>query len=89
MTTVCSTFSLSFAEPLDPGLISFIQILTNDHDWHRFDKKGKLPDPLVDEDIAQIIHHVLTQRMARYKNGYQVKSSFDPFIARTDSSVVI
>ena len=82
---IYSTFSLSFAEPLDPKLVSFIQILLDNEAWHRFEKHGKLPNPLIDENIAHIVRQVLAQRVGRYKTGYQANPSDYPVILRLTS----
>jgi hypothetical protein len=67
-----STFPLTLSATFDPVLIAFIRLLIHDHEWHRLQKKGKLPSSEVDSGVAAILSGLATRRLSRYSQDLQV-----------------
>lgn len=70
-------FACSFLAPLDPSLTSFIHILISEDEWRRFQRKGKLPKPaLNDKRVTAVWAEVLQQRLGRYETTLRVGCAF-------------
>jgi len=64
-------FPLTLREPLPSDLVSFVRVLLFAHEWERFSRKGKLPFPVVDSEVAEVLLKVLQNRQSRYAAGLQ------------------
>ncbi|OWT40334.1 SET domain-containing protein 6 [Cryptococcus neoformans Bt1] len=62
-------FPLSFSHDIDDGLISFIRLLLYDLDWNKAHKKGRIPRAIIDEAVAGVLHEIINQRLAQYKEN--------------------
>ncbi|KAL7420280.1 Ribosomal lysine N-methyltransferase 4 [Cryptotrichosporon argae] len=60
------TFPLTLGVELDPALVSFARLLTNDADWERARHKGKTPKPVLDEPAAAVLARAVADREAGY-----------------------
>ncbi|AAW46458.1 hypothetical protein CNBI2600 [Cryptococcus deneoformans B-3501A] len=74
-------FPLNFSHDIDDGLISFIRLLLHDSDWDRAHKKGRMPRAIIDETVADVLHEIINQRLAQYKQNIEhdlkvVRSSY-------------
>lgn len=67
-----SIFPLNFSHDIDDGLISFIRLLLHDSDWDRAHKKGRMPRAIIDETVADVLHEIINQRLAQYKQNIEV-----------------
>jgi SET domain-containing protein 6 len=53
-------------------MIAFTRILLYDTEWERFAKKGKLPKPLVDDAVVEVLGKAIDKRLARYQHDMEV-----------------
>jgi len=60
---------MTFETPIDDGLISFIRLLTVEKEWERAERKGKLPNPTLDEGVIEVLQKILKNRLARYETS--------------------
>lgn len=72
LVTMISIFPLSFSHDIDDGLISFIRLLLYDLDWNKAHKKGRIPRAIIDEAVAGVLHEIINQRLAQYKENIDV-----------------
>nr|XP_031862168.1 uncharacterized protein CI109_002582 [Kwoniella shandongensis]KAA5529240.1 hypothetical protein CI109_002582 [Kwoniella shandongensis] len=64
-------FPLALSRELDTSIIAFIRLLSNDDEWLRAKRKGKLPTTEIDELVASIIAGVITDRLEKYDQTVQ------------------
>jgi hypothetical protein len=53
-------------------MVAFMRILLCDFEWHRFERKGKLPETIVDADVSAVCKAVISERLARYSGSLEV-----------------
>lgn len=67
-----SSFSLTFEERIEPGLIAFVRLLIHDFEWLRAKRKGKLPMTAMDAKVGEVLQVVIAERDGRYSQTIQV-----------------
>ncbi|KAL1407166.1 Ribosomal lysine N-methyltransferase 4 [Vanrija albida] len=62
------TFGLTYSAEgnLEPPLVPFIRLLTNEDDWAKAQTKGKLPKSTVDAAVIDVLEAVVRARAAKY-----------------------
>jgi hypothetical protein len=53
-------------------LVSLARMMLYESDWERFERKRKLPYPVMDQSVHDILMEVLAKRQSRYKIGLKV-----------------
>ncbi|KAK4687811.1 N-lysine methyltransferase SETD6, partial [Tremellales sp. Uapishka_1] len=60
------TFALSYDQPIDPALVSFVRLLILDFEWARSQKKGKIPNVVYDAQVVEVLQRVVQRRIQKY-----------------------